>query len=186
MCFLASIGVAKALPHIKRGAVTFREFIKSRTPRFSTGLQEAISAHWESMRSESGRIYIGGAAAKGFVRANLPKLTGSYRAAFDGPVELRTFKAGDPVYRSPSLREPWNKPGPWFTTRETTTSVGTESTSNIKKWGNPVTRLRTYEFNQDVTVYYGKVKGGTGYQALFPQNVDTSAVLNYRGQTKLK
>ncbi|MBK7207959.1 MAG: hypothetical protein IPH91_06745 [Elusimicrobia bacterium] len=185
MGFLASIGLAKVLP-LQKADVSFREFVKSRAARFSTGLREAVSSHFESMKSESGRIYIGGRSSNVFVRSNLPKLQGTYRAAFEGPVELRTFKAGDVLYRSPSAKEPWNKPGPWYTTRETVTVTGTESTSNIKKWGNPVTRLRAYELYQDVTVYYGKVKGGTGYQALFPQDVDTSAVLNYRGQTKLK
>ncbi|MBK8423009.1 MAG: hypothetical protein IPL30_03720 [Elusimicrobia bacterium] len=183
--FLAGLGVGKIKP-LQKGDITFRRFIETRASRLSVGLRQAASSFAEEMKSESGRILIGGRVSNHYIRPNLPRLTGSYRAAFDGSVVPRTFKTGDVLYRSPSAQEPWAKPGRWFSTRETMTQTGTESTSNIKKWGNPVTRLRAYEFNQDVTVYYGKVKGGTGYQAFIPNDIDTSTILNYKGQTQLK
>ncbi len=56
----------------------------------------------------------------------------------------------------------------------------------INKWSNPNEVLRTYEFTQDVTVYYGKVKGGTGYQALFPKDVSPGDALKFVGEAPLK
>ena len=122
---------------------------------------------------------------KSFVRNSLDPLTGSYDEAFEGAVRTRTFKAGDRVYRSPSVGtgpgglESAGKPGPWFSTRRTVTKVGTESQSNVVKWGNPLQEIRTYEFTKDVTVYYGRVAGGKGYQLLLPRDVPAADVLKF-------
>jgi len=116
-----------------------------------------------------------------YVQKTLPPLRGSYRSAFDGPVEIRTFKKGTIVYRSPNSRgaslEPTDSPGPWLGTRATKTKVGTESLSNVKKWGNPLEEMRAYKFTEDTTAYYGKVAGGKGYQILLPRNVNPVDVL---------
>jgi len=58
--------------------------------------------------------------------------------------------------------------------------------SNILKHGNPVEKLRTYEFAEDVTVYYGKVTDGTGYQILIPDDIDPASVLKYVEEISLK
>jgi RHS repeat-associated protein len=123
-----------------------------------------------------------------YVRKNLPELTGTTKEAFtDGNYKLRTFKAGERVHRSPWVPDelPEN-PGSWLSTRKTVTKIGTESSSNIAKWGNPIEKLRTYEFTQDTTVYYGKVAGGTGYQALIPADVKPGNVLKFVREVNLK
>lgn len=56
----------------------------------------------------------------------------------------------------------------------------------ITKWENPNSVLRTFELTQDITVYYGKVKGGTGYQALFPKDVTAGDVMKFIGETPLR
>jgi hypothetical protein len=78
------------------------------------------------------------------------------------------------------------EPGPWFSTRRTATNVGTESQSDVKKWSNPREELRTYEFTEDVTVYYGPVAGGKGYQILMPRGVDPADVLKHLESVPLK
>ena len=125
-----------------------------------------------------------------YARASLPDLKGSFLDAFTGNPRVRTFKAGDRVYRSPNMRsgalEPVEFPGPWFSTRSTKTIVGTESQSYLLKWENPLKELRVYEFTEDVTVYYGKVANGKGYQAFFPRDVDPGGVLKFIEKWPLK
>jgi hypothetical protein len=124
---------------------------------------------------------------RNLVRTNLPKLPKSFAREFDGPVSIRTFKAGDKLYRSPWVPDELaSNPGAWFGTRRTTTQAGTDSMFQITKWGNPNSTLRAYELTQDVTGYYGKVKGGTGYQALFPKDVTPGDVLKFIGEAPLK
>lgn len=121
-----------------------------------------------------------------YVRRQLPKIDKSIKNAFDGPVKIRTFRQGDRIYRSPQHGELRKDPSSWFSTRLTKTIKGTESNSNIMKYNNPAEKIRIYEFNTDVTVYYGKVKGGTGYQIHFPQDIRPGKVLNYLSESKLK
>ena len=56
----------------------------------------------------------------------------------------------------------------------------------IDRFDNPNEVLRSYEFTQDVSVYYGKVRGGTGFQVLFPKDVTPGSVLKYLGENSLK
>ena len=79
-----------------------------------------------------------------------------------------------------------DSPGPWFSTRATKTKFGTESQSHIKDWRNPLKVLRKYKFTQDDTVYYGKVRHGKGYQALFPSDIDPADVLAFIDEWSLK
>jgi hypothetical protein len=46
-------------------------------------------------------------------------------------------------------------------------------------WGNPLQEMRTYEFTQEVTVHYGRVAGGKGYQILLPRDVPAADVLKF-------
>ncbi len=126
-----------------------------------------------------------------FVRESLPELKGTYAEAFDGPVRIRTFRAGERLYRSPNmveggLLEPNQLPGSWWGTRRTVTKAGTESQYNVEKWGNPLEEMRAYEFSQDVTVYYGRVAGGKGYQVLFPRDIDPASVLRFQEGVPLR
>ncbi len=68
------------------------------------------------------------------------------------------------------------------------TEFGTESQYNVIQHTNPREMMRTYEFTTDVTVYYGKVKDGTGYQILFPDDLDVTPgdVLKYIEEGPLK
>ena len=50
---------------------------------------------------------------------------------------------------------------------------------HIVTHGNPNNKLREYVFKFDVTVYYGKVRGGTGYQILFPTDIRPRDVLRF-------
>jgi len=45
--------------------------------------------------------------------------------------------------------------------------------------------MRTYRLTEDVTMYYGRVAGGEGYQALIPRGVDPSAILRQVGARPL-
>lgn len=125
--------------------------------------------------------------AKSLVRKDLPKLSGTIKDAFtDGEYSLRTFKKGDIVYRSPVAGELADSPRSWFGTRRTVTKEGTESLYNLQKWGNPIENVRTYELTTDVTVYYGKVAGGNGYQLLFPRDINPGSFLEFIMEAPLK
>jgi len=128
-----------------------------------------------------------GAALRNFVRSDLPKLPMKYEREFEGSVRVRTFKAGERVYRSPWVpKEVPDEPGAWLGTRRTATKAGTESMYQVEKWKNPNVVQRTYEFTRDTTVYYGRVKGGTGYQVLIPKDVDPGGVLKFIEERSLK
>lgn len=121
------------------------------------------------------------------VRKVLPPLKADYVAEFE-EVRTRTFKAGDIIYRSPSqgVAEDAFNPGRWFGTRETATRTGTDSLYQTAKYGNEHSILRTYEFKQDVTVYYGRVKNGNGYQAYIPDDINPGSVLRWSGVKVLR
>jgi RHS repeat-associated protein len=122
-----------------------------------------------------------------FVRRSLPALPTRFLDEFEGPVRTRTFKAGERVYRSPWIPdEAVENPGSWFGTRRTATRAGTDSMYQIEKFSNPNEVIRTYEFTEDVTVYYGQVKGGTGYQALIPSDVTPGDVLRFVDEAPLR
>ena len=128
-----------------------------------------------------------GSVAKSLVRNNLPSLPKAFAKAFEEPIRIKTFKAGNKLYRSPwEPDEKISHPGVWFGTRRTSTQIGTDSMYKITKWGNPNTSLSTFELIQDTTLYYGKVKGGTGYQVLFPKDVNPRDVLKFIRKTPLK
>jgi hypothetical protein len=52
--------------------------------------------------------------------------------------------------------------------------------------GNPAHVMRRDELTQDVTLYYGEVAGGQGYQALIPRGIDPESVLRLRGMRPVR
>ena len=121
-----------------------------------------------------------------FVRRTLPELPESFAKEFEGVVRIRTFKKGERIYRSPWPDEMTDHAGRWFGTCETVTRVGNDSMYQVLKWKNPNTRLRVYEFSEDVTVYYGKVRGGKGFQVYIPDDVDIATALRYVSEKRLR
>jgi len=79
-----------------------------------------------------------------------------------------------------------SSPGRWMGTRETVTAQGTDSQYFLSFHNNPLNKLRAYEFTADVTVYYGKVKNGSGYQIYIPSDINTSDVLKFIREKELK
>ena len=75
--------------------------------------------------------------------------------------------------------EAWNATGPgsFLGTESVDTSAEAEQAYNLAKWGNPAQVLRTYRLTESTTMYFGKVAGGEGYQALIPRGVDPSSIL---------
>ena len=119
-------------------------------------------------------------------RKELPPLSKMEVATFDEVPRARTFKKGEKIYRSPSSSaEEQGDPSRWFGTRKTLTEAGTESQYKVNKYGKREV-IRTYEVTEDVTLYYGKVAGGKGYQALFPKDVRPSQVLKFKEEVPLK
>lgn len=46
-------------------------------------------------------------------------------------------------------------------------TAGPAAAHNVKKWGSPL----EYRLRHDVTIYHGKVEGGTGTQSLVPPDI---------------
>jgi RHS repeat-associated protein len=114
--------------------------------------------------------------ATGAAEAGLPKLTGTIAESFaGGEYSTVTFSAGQRFYRA----EAWSasKPGRFLGLEGTDTAAGAEQAYNIAKWDNPADVMRTYELTEDVTLYYGRVAGGEGYQALIPSGIDPASIL---------
>lgn len=110
--------------------------------------------------------------------AGLPKLTGSIAESFaGGQYSSVTFKAGQRFHRA----EAWgaSKPGRFLGMEGADTAAGAEQAYNIAKWGNPAQVIRSYELTEDVTMYYGRVAGGEGYQAFIPGGIDPAAILRF-------
>ena len=112
----------------------------------------------------------------------LPELPETFAREFE-TLRIKRIKKGTKLYRSPWIpNETTDSAGKWFGTRKTTTAKGTDSMYQIEKWGNPNKVQRVYEVTDDIYVYYGKVKGGTGYQVLLPKDVTPSEVLIYKSE----
>jgi len=141
--------------------------------------RELGPAAWAGLRSlanETGAVRLG---------TEGPALSSGFKNAFQG-VRDRTFKAGQRVYRSPRVGEAGDAPGKWFGTRRTTTRAGTESLYRVRQWGNPLQVSRVYEFIRDVTVHYGKVAGGKGYQIAFPSGLNPKDFLKLVDEIPLR
>jgi len=101
------------------------------------------------------------------VRAALPVLEGSERESFTGGrYVLRTLRRGDVVARAENTGQ---GVGGFVGPVMPRTAAHAEQMSNIAKWGNYSEVARAYRVTEDVTVYAGKVAGGTGRQYLLPK-----------------
>ncbi len=115
----------------------------------------------------------------------LPRLTGTIAESFEGGTyTTRTFKAGTEFYRA----EGWgaSAPGHFLGMEAVSTRAEAEAAYNIAIWGNPSEVMRTYRLTKDITMYYGRVAGGDGYQALIPRSEDPSAILRQTGARDLR
>ena len=118
----------------------------------------------------------------GYNKKKLPELPDTFAREFE-TLRIKKIKKGAKLYRSPWIPEETpDNAGKWFGTRKTVTAKGTDSMYQIEKWGNPNKIQRVYEVTDDIYVYYGKVKGGTGYQVLLPKDVSPSDVLIYKNE----
>jgi len=177
---------------------------------FQQGWQQGDLSKWEGHIAPSLALAVatggaGGAAAKGGEAAGLaeagageaaaeaapatgsalPRLTGSIAESFEGGQYSEvTFKAGTQFFRS----EAWGatKPGSFLGTESISTRSEAEAAYNVVTWGNPREVTRTYELMEDTTMYYGRVAGGEGYQALIPRGIDPSSILRWVGSRVLE
>ncbi len=163
--------------------------------RFLSGLEAIgrlaqVGTEWASYASPvagSGRRAVAQEvaeeASERLVRKSLPPLSEDLAKAFEGPIKARTLKAGTQIYRSPNLREgvlePVQKPRRWFGTRLVKTKAALDQLYNVSPYGNPMVEMRVYKVTKDVTVYYGRVAGGKGYQIYIPGDITPQDVLEY-------
>ncbi len=105
-----------------------------------------------------------------YVRDGLPPLEGSMTESFaHGTYDVRTLQAGERFWRAEAQAA--EHPGRFLGHEPALTKGGAEALYNVKKWGNPLDTLREYRLRHDVTVYHGKVAGGTGRQTLIPPDI---------------
>jgi hypothetical protein len=124
-------------------------------------------------------------ARVGKAATGLPKLTGTIAKSFEGGIySAKTFKAGTTFYRA----EPWDASGPgrFLGTQAIESRAEADAAYNLAKWGNPAQVMRTYTLTKAVTLYYGRVAGGEGYQALIPKGLDPLSVLRAKGARPLR
>jgi hypothetical protein len=110
--------------------------------------------------------------------STLSKLTGTIADSFEGGEYSEvTFGAGQTFSRA----EAWSATGPGhFLGLETADTSGeAEQAYNLAKWDNPAQVMRTYGLTQDTTMYFGRVAGGEGYQALIPDEIDPADILQF-------
>jgi hypothetical protein len=111
-----------------------------------------------------------------YQRELLPELQGSERDAFtNGAYEVRTEQAGTRYYRSEAAGAKF--PGGWLGEEPALTKGGAEALYNVAKWDNPLEVMREYRLRHDLTVYAGKVDGGTGQQVLVPPDIPREHLL---------
>lgn len=109
--------------------------------------------------------------------AQLPKLEGTVADSFkDGEYVTVLLKAGTKIYRAGNVDQPL---GHFAGLTKPTSAANAEELYHLKEWGNNAEVVKTYTVTQDVNVYYGEVKGGSGEQVLFPQaNLPLKEVAN--------
>jgi hypothetical protein len=119
-------------------------------------------------------------------RADLPPLANpSFINAFtDGVYEAVILPAGSVVYRVENAGA--RGPGGWLGLTKPTTRQEGEALYNVRRFGNNLDVVRTYEVTEDVAVYVGRVAGGDGWQFLIPDNVSPSDVLRRTGEDPLE
>ena len=122
--------------------------------------------------------------ARILTRSSLPALTGSVRSAFKGGhYEVITLPKGTVVYRAEARSAAG--PGAWLGRDLPGSADEAEAMYNLAKWNNPREVVRSYELTEDLTVYAGRVEGGTGYQYLVPRDVPPNVILRRVGERDL-
>jgi hypothetical protein len=119
-------------------------------------------------------------------RADLPPLANpSYVEAFaDGVYETVTLPAGSVIYRVENAGA--RGPGRWLGLTKPATRLEGEALYNVRKFGNNLDVVRTYEVTEDIAVYVGRVAGGDGWQFLIPDNLSPADVLRRAGEDPLE
>ena len=176
-------GVGKALVGRVVVATRTMEAAEAGTGLLSIAGRSALAVE-SGAAAASGTATAGARGAAETGAAALPELTGTIAESFEGAAyATKTFKAGTEFYRA----EAWSatRPGSFLGTEAVSTSAEAETAYNIAKWGNPAQVMRTYRLTEDVTMYYGRVAGGEGYQSLIPRSVDPSAILRQAGARPL-
>ena len=114
--------------------------------------------------------------ARILTRSSLPPLTGTIKEAFaGGRYRVITLKKGTVVHRAEAQSA--NGPGPWLGRDLPSSADEAEAMYNVAKWNNPREVVRSYKLTEDVTVYAGRVAGGTGYQYLLPRDIPANVIL---------
>jgi Flp pilus assembly pilin Flp len=114
--------------------------------------------------------------ARILTRSTLPALTGTVREAFKGGrYQVITLRKGTVVHRAEARSA--GGPGAWLGRDLPRSADEAEAMYNVAKWNNPREVVRSYELMEDVTVYAGRVEGGTGYQYLLPRDVPANVIL---------
>ncbi|MHB1684859.1 MAG: hypothetical protein ACYCYO_18880 [Bacilli bacterium] len=121
--------------------------------------------------------------AENLVRSELPTLTGTQAEAFDGGIKTVTLEPGQIYYRSEEAGADY--PGHWLGTEKPVTASEADKLYNITIWNNPMEQVGEYQVTKPVTVYYGKVAGGTGMQVYIPEDVNPADVFKQIGTTPL-
>lgn len=110
-----------------------------------------------------------------YAAKTLPPLVGSLREAFDGAIQLKTYRKGEILFQA--QRTGAKTPGRWFTPIRPIDSRHAEELLNLNKWGNDAGQIKAFIFKKDVTGYSGKVAGGRGSQFFVPEEVPLSEIV---------
>ncbi|NUN06459.1 MAG: hypothetical protein HUU57_11935 [Bdellovibrio sp.] len=105
----------------------------------------------------------------------LPELKGSFKDAFDGPIEQQKFKTGQVIWQI--QRSNQAESGRWFSTSVARSREEAEELFYVEKWGNDRGQMRMYIVKDNFTGYTGKVAGGSGNQLFVPDSVPLKEVL---------
>jgi hypothetical protein len=103
------------------------------------------------------------------VRRNLPELRGSIRDSFhNGEYRIIDLDEGTRVYRAENAGQ---GSGSFFGDVKPVNRNDAEEMYNLRLWDNRSEVVSTYEITEPVSVYYGRVAGGSGQQYLVPRDI---------------
>ena len=147
-----------------------------RLGRAAENADDAADAARTADRASDAAAAIPDDVARILTRSSLPPLTGSVREAFrGGRYEVITLPKGTVIHRAEARGA--SAPGAWLGRDLPRSADEAEAMYNVAKWNNPREVVRSYELAEDVTVYAGRVEGGTGYQYLLPRDVPANVIL---------
>jgi Flp pilus assembly pilin Flp len=147
-----------------------------RLGRAAENADDAADAARTADRASDAAAAIPDDVARILTRSSLPALTGSVRSAFrGGRYEVITLPKGTVIHRAEARAA--SGPGAWLGRELPGSADEAEAMYNLAKWNNPREVVRSYELAEDITVYAGRVEGGTGYQYLLPRDVPPNVIL---------